>query len=705
MSRRAGGRDTWLYSNTRSGKKVQKQAAEAEGRLEPGASEYMTRMLTAPVPKIIHLGNEVSKSEGGQVSVIRKFVPDYPASHQIKDPFEGLYSQGIALEPPLPPERLLNLTEENTLHSGCLMAKAYDACGRGWDFEPVEGQKGDKALMESEMPDKFRKGMELMTPDLTFGELLYQAAWEQQAIGWAVWEVVRMAEAWAPRAYAPIGAIYPIPSFTMRATIDPRRWVQIRAGRIRFFKKFGAKCEVDAETGQVYNWQDSKQMAAITDPERLASEVIIFKEYSPRSLWYGIPKWISAVPTIAELTAIREFNVSWFASGGQTDYIIHFKGESLEVAEAMKDGVLEQMRENQGRGHTNLIVAGSAETEMNVEKLGELLREGHFRFRRSDLAKEVLIAHNVPPYRIGWAETGAGSGLAGNPATEMLGAYKYGAIEPIQTIIEDRLRATLFDPDMGINTGMFRLRLKDLELDDMTQELERVTKLVDSAIMTPNQAREELGLDPVETVKKKTPMPGAKPGDKQPVNAPQVDPTTGEPVEGQPQYETKAFDKDGNPVPPAPPAEGEEPAEDTRPGGDSEGGNLNGPPGSEGEDVGQVEAMNTYYYQGVPLSAKPPAPAPQIGPDGKPMPPFGGKKPPFGGPPESPDGAPLPDESQKSVDKAFEFVNEFGRTLRESLKGDSQKSVVGDESGAKEKTPSEHRPSRRPRRQFKSEEK
>ena len=504
MARKMG-RDTWLYSNTRSGQRIIKAAKANEGRLEQPASDFTNRMLTdIGRPRITNWGAERGRnSDGTVISIsksavpVEKELPDYPSTKQLKDPFEGLYSQGIALEPPLPPDRLLNLTEENTLHSGCLMAKAYDSCGRGWSFEPKEGMKGNKALLASDLPDKLKLGMEVLTPELTFGEMLYQATWEMEAIGWSVWECVRLTEQFSPGAYAQIGAIYPIPSFTMRATIDPRRWVQIRAGRVRFFKKFGAKCEIDAETGQVYEWESRKDLETLgtIDPDRFASEIIVFKSYTPRSLWYGIPKWIAAVPTIAELSAIREFNVSWFASGGQTDYILHFKAASLDTAKKMAEDVKQQMQEYQGRGHTNIVVAGSEDSDMDVQKLGELLREGHFRFRRGDLAKEVLIAHNVPPYRIGWAETGS---LAGNAAQEMLGAYKYGAIVPLQNIIQDRLNWTLFDADIGISTGDFRLKLAELQLDDLSQELAGIVQKVDSAIMTPNQAREELGLDAVD---------------------------------------------------------------------------------------------------------------------------------------------------------------------------------------------------------------
>lgn len=707
MSRKAG-RDTWLYSDVkkstgeRKATRVEKFAGEQGGRLELNspASDTTFRMLTGAYksegPRITDWGGK------GNVAVnVSKSAPDYPPTRQLKDPFEGLYSQGIALEPPLPPDRLLNLTEENTLHSGCLMAKAFDACGRGWGFEPREGKKADKALLKSTLPDKLKMGMEVLTPNMTFGEMLYQAAWEMDAIGWGVWETVRMMDQWSPGAYAPIGAIYPIPSFTIRATIDPRRWVQIRAGRVRFFKTFGAKCEVHAETGQVYDWKnanDMKALAAIQDPDVLASEFIIFKSYTPRSLWYGIPRWISAVPTIAELTAIREFNVSWFASGGQTDYLVHIKAQDIETAKTMRDEIKQQMQENQGRGHTNLLTAGTEDTEVTAQKLGELLREGHFRFRRGDLAKEVLIAHNVPPYRIGWAEQGS---LGGSTADEMLGAYKYGAIQPIQTVIEDRLYCTLFDKDMGIDTGVFRLKLAELQLDDMTKELDSIIKKVDSAIMSPNEAREELGMDPVEDEVSEMPQ-DSEPGDDNKEQE-QTDGTGEQKVDenGQPVAMAEG-DFPATPDPTA--AEGEQAS--NAPGAPP----TKGLPGMPAKKPSQAEAMNKYYYKGQELGASNNANAPVMGPDGKPIPrhvgPDGKPAMPFepGAKPNpehpanmGPDGSPLPEAGEKPVDKALSVITSFEKTLRDALRSEGS----ADARGTVSDSPPSERPSRRVRRQSK----
>jgi hypothetical protein len=496
--------DAWLYGTKKKREDVKKAAVKNKGLFDASSEDTFRYLSESSVErasraKITHWGGTASD----RVSVVKAkgAAPgadsgdDPPPSRQLKDPFTSFYVQGMALEPPLPPERLLNLTEESPFHAACLQAKATDACGRGWSFETDDETDDDAEAVKSPIPKKLKQTMEDLTPDLTFTELLQQAAWEMDAIGWGVWEAVRTSNDGTPGKHGDIGAIYPIPSHTIRACIDPRKWVQIRAGRIRYFKKFGAECTVHNETGEIFEWKgrNSKRAAEVPD-DSVASELIIFKTYSPRSLWYGVPRWVSSIATVAELGAIREFNVSWFASGGQVDYHMHFKAAGIEMATTMKEQVEDQVREFAGRGHTNILTAGDESTEVKVQKLGELLREGHFRFRRGDLVKEVLIAHATPPYRIGWAETGS---LGGNAAPEMLAAYKVGAIEPIQRVIEDRLRSTLFDPKTGIKTGEFRLKLKVLDLEDLQKELEKVKIGVAQAVVTPNQGRKMLHLTPV----------------------------------------------------------------------------------------------------------------------------------------------------------------------------------------------------------------
>jgi hypothetical protein len=116
----------------------------------------------------------------------------------------------------------------------------------------------------------------------------------------------------------------------------------------------------------------------------------------------------------------------------------------------------------------------------------------------SDDAFCLTVSSGAMLYRWKGVSYIAGNSLGGNAAPEMLAAYKVGAVEPIQRVIEDRLRSTLFDPKTGIKTGAFRLKLAELDLENLEKELEKVKVGVDEAVITPNQGRKMLRLTPVD---------------------------------------------------------------------------------------------------------------------------------------------------------------------------------------------------------------
>lgn len=439
-----------------------------------------------------------------------------PKSTQVRDPFAGLYAEGVALQPPLPPEKLLQLAEENSVHGACLQVKAIDAAGRGWTWEAdnedeaTDDMQDAEASNEKDTPTLINERLEAITPDYTFSEMLVAAAWEQEAVGWAAWEILRGDD-------DKIAAIYPIPAQTIRATPNDDVYVQIRGGRMRYFVKFGSGLVVGRTSGKALTGQQSAQdrnrntsespvapgqerpaqernspRSINTSGDEPAAEVLIFKSYSPRSIYYGIPKWIDIVPTLAELTAIREFNVGWFSSGGQQDRSIHVTAKDLGAAKAVADEMQKQMEAFQGVGHTTLTTYGTEDVDVKIQQLDQQTREGHFRLRRGDLIKEVLMGHNVPPYRIGWAELGS---LGGSAAGEMLDAYRFGSVKPIQVLLEDRLKQTIFG-EKGLDIRGFTFKLNELEFDEFAAEAEGVVKLIEHAVLSPNEARQRLGEEP-----------------------------------------------------------------------------------------------------------------------------------------------------------------------------------------------------------------
>lgn len=398
-------------------------------------------------------------------------------SRQLRDPFASFYGAGQAIQPPLSPERLLALTEENPIHASCISAKTEDVIGRGWrvlvDGDPLDGQQ-DLDL---------RQRLEDLTPEYTFQELLDQAMWEQEAVGWAAWEVCR-------DEAGRLAAFYPLPAHTLRATIDPDVYVQLREGQTRWFKRFGSRRALNATTG--------KDAAPRADPESLASELIVFRQYAARSAFYGVPRWVAVIPALAEMGAIREFNLSVFASGGHVDKIVHVKADDVATASELAQGIQQELEEARGRGHVTVVTHGSIDVDVVVTQLSPTTgqRDGQYLRRREDLVREVLIGHRVPPYRIGWAELG---GLGGSAAREMLRTYVSRVVRPRQHFLEDRLNGTLFGP-AGLDLSG-RWMLDDLTAEDLELDLDRAIQGSQLGLLSPNEGRQILG-------KKPLPLPG-----------------------------------------------------------------------------------------------------------------------------------------------------------------------------------------------------
>lgn len=417
---------------------------------------------------------------------------DSQQTRQKADLFTDLYDAGRAIPPPIPLTALLDLADCNAIHSGCIEAKVADSVGRGWQLIPEDdtedGTDSDVDAVTRKMTDQLKT----LCPKLPFKALIRQAVRELEKTGQGYIEVGREKDQ--------IVALFPMPPQNMRATNDDDVFVQQVGDKRVFFMRYGAgprpnvRGRVSAKTGKK-DWGDTP--VTVQDDD-VANEVIVFQHYSERSAYYGIPPWVSGVPAIAELTAIREFNVSFFESGGQADRLIHAKGRDLEQAKKLAEDLIKQTDDSRGRAHVSLFTYGDEESQVDVHLLqGQEVgkRDSQFQQGRDGNAKELLIAHQVPGYRIGWAILG---GLGGESAQEMLDAYRYGVIEPLQELVEGVLEQTLFNPNNGgldLFPG-YTFAFDELDWTSMQETIAKAESMVQHAMASPNQGRVMLGEKP-----------------------------------------------------------------------------------------------------------------------------------------------------------------------------------------------------------------
>lgn len=404
-----------------------------------------------------------------------------------QDPFRDVYGPWGLVSPPYDFEQLLQLRELNPMHSAALEQKTLDIAGLGWDLVADADEPSDAQYQE------LSAFLEDPNPELTLVELLRLVWLDYETLGWGALEVVRDGRGRPAE-------LYHVPAHTLRAHKDRIRFAQIPSGGTMhnavWFKAFGAEGEYDAFTGEP--GQDLPE-------ERRANELLIFRQHNSRSIYYGIPGYVSALGAIAAFTAVQEYNLSYFENWAFPGNLVVLKGDALP--DDIQTVLEKAFREGHGRTQsgkfqtfrTMVLTLPMSGVEAEILQLKSPESAG-FQDYVDFLGQIILMAHRVPVYRIGWARLGS---LGGATAAEMLRDYKNSVVEPGQTILEHRFNRFLrlgFGEvgEHGKPTLDWFWKLADLDITDREAERRHWLELVSMGIATPNEARVALGIGDAE---------------------------------------------------------------------------------------------------------------------------------------------------------------------------------------------------------------
>lgn len=431
-------------------------------------------------------------------SMVSSIVKSYSGSSQLADTStsSGLDHGDLVIEPPIDPGDLWSLMELNPVHSACIGAKATDSFGRGWGFWREEEK-------EQQLTDRAREFFRtIVCRGWTFARLWRNAGTEMDAIGYGLVEVTRDDQ-------NVINGLFPLPAQTFRvakiATDEAGKvsqvggeygkvWVQKREERTRYFVRFAPNREnvpnISRQTGAA--------LGEDAEPGERATEVLPVIFPTPRSTYYGLGDWISGSGAIAELAAIRSYNEAFFSSNGMLDSIIHVKSDQgVEAATAVRQEIEKQFREAKGRQHVNVFVSSDQGVEIDVMPMSQKQRFGDadsgFSDGKIDNVKELLVAHQVPPYRVGWAEVGS---LGGNTAKEMLEAYRFGVVEPRQELVQGAVSELLEDQTFApLGLAGFEFKFEDVDWDAFERDLQTANDGVEQGALNRDEWRKMLGFE------------------------------------------------------------------------------------------------------------------------------------------------------------------------------------------------------------------
>ncbi len=209
-----------------------------------------------------------------------------------------------------------------------------------------------------------------------------------------------------------------------------------------------------------------------------------FKNYSPRSRFYGEPDYLATLLQIATTQKADKYNNSFLENGAKPGFAVMF--ENSEPTEDQIRAFREFFGENfKGYDNANKTIILSATSDMGekpakirLERISQV-EDISFKQLKEVNRDEIIAAHGVPPRLVGVISVGQLGGA--NEFISQLHAFNELEIKPKIKKIES------FFKGIGV-----KLKLNELDTTDFKDDTDIVTALLDRNIISVGEAREIL---------------------------------------------------------------------------------------------------------------------------------------------------------------------------------------------------------------------
>ena len=391
------------------------------------------------------------------------------------DVFRNGYGMFDVITPPWNLYELANYYDTSFANHAAIDAKVENIVGLGYDFhvsestmlrlETNDNQEAVKRARNriERAKIELRAWIETLNDDESFTETLSKFYTDVQATGNGYLEIGRTTK-------GEIGYIGHIPSTTMRVRRLRDGYVQIIGNKVVYFRNFGAK----------------NQNPITTDTR--PNEIIHYKEYSPLNTFYGVPDIMSAVASLHGDQLASQYNIDYFGNKGVPRYIVTLKGAKLSPD--AEDKMFRFLQTSlKGQSHRTLYIPLPGDTENNkvefkMEPIENGVQEASFKEYRKQNRDDILIAHQVPLSKIGGGDSSAIASALAQDRT-----FKEQVARPAQKNIEKILNRVIKE-----RTDILELKFNELTLTDEIAQSQIIERYVKTQVMTPNEARQELGL-------------------------------------------------------------------------------------------------------------------------------------------------------------------------------------------------------------------
>jgi len=398
-------------------------------------------------------------------------------SKQLKEEQRFLSDKGLK---PLPfnVNGLLILQENCSYFDSCVRQIGKDVVGPGWMLTEAREEVNAREIEEQK-----KKTSEFLEDPNDEEEEAIEDIIEKCIVDWGVtgWFTIEVSRDPVTKE---VNGLWHIPAHTIRIHQNKKLFCQIRENKYRWFKKIGIEENYDADTGEPVSSKTDKN---------LANEIIYYRNYYPKSSYYGAPNVLGSIGAVRGIISIRDYNLSFFDNYGVPAAIVTLEGDWEENSMKYINNFLDVEIKGSNNAHKTLVLELPTGGTLTWKPLSVDVKEGSFTIYYKQSRDEILSAYKMPPYRIGIAESGS---LGGSTAKEMTPIYINSTIAPLQKAVNRILTKSIIHN--GLNCEDINFQFNKIDTRDLDAEVKRWQTLFSVGAINVNFIRDKLNLEKVD---------------------------------------------------------------------------------------------------------------------------------------------------------------------------------------------------------------
>jgi capsid portal protein len=409
------------------------------------------------------------------------------------------------VEPPYNPAILERFSESDEINARCIATKVTDALGRPYRI----GRKSKSDPVDREVLDAETEVIKEFIATCNrfdgFEGVWYQAGVDFEAIGWACVEVIRALN-------RRIVKINHIRSSRIRVIEGFTGFIEtLNNGKKRYYQPFGDKVVSAKKTvtgipepfnlsrdgnwrGSSWNLRNRNTFEPTSNLSEACSEILYIPKFHPKSVYYGVPDYMSAIGYIMVNANIRDYFLQFFDHNTIPQYAIVIKGADL-TPEVKQLIMAYFSRDVKGSTHKTLIIPIPAAGEIDVtfEKLETDIQASDYEAVRKSNQSSIMISHGVNPAIIGINDA---ANLGSGKGTAQMENYRERIVTPLQTRWASVINRMF---EIGLGVSQAGIVFDPLSTEERSELLKDDIEAMANGLLTLNEVRERNNLGgPIE---------------------------------------------------------------------------------------------------------------------------------------------------------------------------------------------------------------